>query len=789
MKIGIDITFLKDQYSNRGIGTYGKELLSNLLQDQTNEFVLFGFDNAKSNYEALRIRKQSNIKFVSLGKPRKSNLSNLFYFKFSFSGKIYKEKLDFYFAPHFERGLPLGKVKTAVMVHDVIPLTTNSFSSRSGLANKIKGIFYKYNLERAKSADLILTNSDFSKRELVLRGGFDESKIKRIYLGIKNNFRTINIDQDTREIRRILLLYKVSKPYVLYYGGLEFNKNVISLIHSFKNIIKRFPDLKLVIVGKEFKIGWDGKVQALTPQAKEILSLVDDLKLKHNMIFTGEADNDHLPIILNNAEAFVHLSEYEGFGFSVLEAMAANIPTISARRSCYPEILGDATHFVDPKNIESVTEGILKVLEEDKYRKDLIKKGNLLSDEYNWAKTAKETMKAFKDEFHKIPNLKIDYLITNFYPIKGGAEQNCFNLARSSAKKGHNVTVYTSNSNNKSLKLNDSFDNIKIDRSKKTNDKYYLGFYPDLFNKLFKSRQDILHVHGFGFIWHDFCLIFKKIFKSNTIFINTPHGPFMAHGQYSFFKRFLKSVYTFIQRMYLNWLYSYVIAVNPVQTSWITKEYGINPSKIFYIPNSIHDDFTNFVEDTETITKLKLEKKFVISFIGRFERYKGLQDLVNAIIKLKETHKNITLVAIGNKGAFLEKIEEIIKDNKAEGYIHILQNPKNDTLKTILNISKIFVMPSSWEAFGVSIIEAMAFKNAIISTRTEGGEFLIKEDENGYLYNYGDVVDLTSRLELLIKDKEKLQTIQENNSVKSKEFLQENVYHKYEELLKTAIRK
>ncbi len=789
MKIGIDITFLKDQYSNRGIGTYGKELIKNIVQDQATEFVLFGFDDSKSNYDALNIRKQTNIKFVSLGKSRVSNISNLYYFKFSYKRKILKEKLDLYFAPHLERGLPVNLVKTAVMVHDVIPLINNSFSSRPGIANQVKGMFYRHNLDNAKQADLILTNSDFSKRELITKAGFDENKIKRIYLGIKNNFRAINIDQDTREIRRILLLYKVSKPYILYYGGLEANKNVVSIIHSFRNVIKRFPDLKLVIVGKEFKIGWDGKVQALTIPAKEILSLVDDLKLKHNLIFTGEADNDHLPIILNNAEAFIHISEYEGFGFSVLEAMAANIPTISARRSCYPEILGEATHFVDPKNIESITEGILKVLEDEKYKKELIKRGNALSDEYNWTKTAKETLQVFKEESQKIPSLKINYLITNFYPIKGGAEHNCLNLAKSSVQNGHKVTVLTSDSNNKSLNPIDNYESINIIRSKKLNNKYYLGFYPNLLSSLLKNKSDILHVHGFGFIWHDFCLIIKKILQPSTIFINTPHGPFMAHGQYGFFKRTLKSIFTFIQRIYLNWIYSYVIAVNPLQSEWISKEYGISKSKIFYIPNSIPNDFTEYKKDDEVISKLKLEKKFVVSFIGRFEKYKGLQDLVNAVIKLKETHKSLSLVAIGNKGEYLDEVNKIISDNKAESYIHILQNPKNDTLKTVLEVSKVFVMPSSWEAFGISIIEAMAFHNAVISTRTEGGEFLIKEDENGYLYNFGDVIDLTSRLEVLIKNKEKLLVMQENNFLKSKDFLQDNIYYKYKELLKTALKK
>jgi hypothetical protein len=788
MVIGIDITFLKDQYSRRGIGTYGKCLISKLLEDKTNNYVLFGFEDFNSNLKLLGIKKDTNISYVSFGKARPSNPLNPFFFNLFYLPKIVKANLDIYFAPHFERGLPVGKVKTAVMMHDVIPLVSGKYSSRGGLVNFIKGRFYKNNLKRAQKADIVFTNSDFSKRELINKGGFDEAKVHRVYLGIKDTFRQDNIDQDTREIRRILLLYKVSKPYILNYGGLESNKNVPAILHAYKNIIKRFPDLKLVIVGKDFKIGWDNKVKALTPQAKELLALSEDLKLKHSLIFTGEVDDVHLPLILNNAEALIHLSEYEGFGFAVLEGMAANIPVIASRRSCYPEILQDAAYFVDPKNTEKISEALLQVLEDDKLKKDLLKKGNKVANIYSWDKCASETLTLLKNTLDMLPKHTITYLVTNFHPIKGGAEQNALMLAIKESEAENTVKVYTSNSNNKELISKEIYKGIEISRFKKVNKSYYLSFYPSMFWPFLRNKTDLIHVHGFGFLWHDFLLIIKKIFNPRLKIINTPHGPFMAHGQYSLFQKVLKSIFTFIQRLYLNAIYSRVIAVNPYQIEWINKEYGISKDKIVLVPNAISDAYEDFKEDKELIEHLKLEKKFIISFIGRFEKYKGLQDLIKCVVELKSKFKNLQLIAMGNEGNYLSKINELITDSKAEKYITILTSPQDDSVKTVLSKSAIFVLPSSWEAFGISIIEAMRFGNAIVSTRTEGGEYLIKEEENGFLYDFQDTVDLTSRLETLISDKQLLKKIKTNNIKKALEFSISSVYDTYRVILRELLK-
>jgi glycosyltransferase involved in cell wall biosynthesis len=746
--------------------------------------VLFGFDDLASNLALLNLKSIPKIKFVSLGKPNNSSpISNIFFFNFSFLPKIRAEKLDLFFSPHFERGIPIRVTKTAVMMHDVIPLVTNKYSQKGFLFNIIKGMFYKKGLKQARKADIILTNSEFSKRELINKAGFNESKVNRIYLGVKDDFRKENISQDMRDIRRILTIYNIVKPYILYYGGIEANKNISVLLTSFRNAIQRFPDLKLVLVGKEFKVGWDNKVTPLTKQAKNVISLINDLKLKHNIIFSGQIDNSHLPIVLNNSKLFIHLSTYEGFGLSVLEALAAGIPVITTRRSSNPEIFEDSVTYVPVKEVNKISESIIQLLEDENYRDKMIKMGLLQSRKYNWAVTAKETLSVFEYFDKKIEKLNIAYVIPNFYPFKGGAENNCLALARSMVSQGHKVSVLTSNSNNLFSEAFENYEGIDIFRFNKKNSEYYLGYYPGLLKKLLTSRYDVIHVHGFGFIWQDFCLIIKKMFSSKkVIFINTPHGPFMANDNYNFPQKILKVMFTFIMKRYLYFLYKIVIEVNPEQVKWI-KKLGINKKKVIFLPNGIDKEYLVPIEYQDELVEHKLNKKFVISYLGRFEKYKGIQDVIEVLPEIVKEHKNLVFVAMGNKGAYSETIEKLIEEKGLQNNVRLIYSPSDISVKKILTLSNIFILPSSWEAFGISILEAMATNNAIISTRTEGGEFLIKEEENGFLYDYQDKGELRTYLEKLIDNKILLNKIKKNNYLKVQQFLWSQIGLDYQKII------
>lgn len=782
MRIGIDTTFLFDQYANRGIGTYGKELLKQLLIDPKIEWVLFGFKNLKANLNELGLKKANNISFVSFGKVRKSNPLNVLFFKFLYLRKIKRAKLDTYFATHMERGLPIDKVPTVVMMHDVIPYVTDKYSQKGKLINFLKGTFYKYCLNQARKADLILTNSDFTKRELTIKGGFDEKKIVRTYLAVNPHFLQEQITTDVREIRRTLLMYKVTQPYYLYYGGLEENKNIANLLRAFSKVVSRHPDLKLVIAGKEFKVGWDSKPKPQTRSAQELLNLILELQLKHKVILTGEIAGNHLPIVLKNAEGFIHLSTYEGFGFSVLEAASAGVPTIAARASSYPEILGEAALFVNPTDINKISEAILSITQDQKLRSSLIKKGIEISRKYSWPKTAEQTIASFNRINSRPLALKIGYLTPYFYPVQGGVENHTLMLAKQMVAEGHEVIVFTSDGKTTDLATEEIYEGIKIVRFKKINNQYYLGFYPGLFKALLFTKLDVLHVHGFGFIWHDFCLLFKRMF-SKTKFINTPHGPFMAKVEYSLGQKILRIVYTFGQRLFLNFLYDVVIQVNPTQSEWITK-YRINKSKIFYLPNAIEPKIFEILDTSKFEAEQNLSRKTVISFVGRLEKYKGVQDLIKATAEIIKAKSNLMVFIMGNTGNHLVALQKLIADKKLSRQVKIVIAPPDSYRDQVLQISDIFVMPSQWEAFGISILEAMAKYNAIVSTRTEGGNFLIKEEENGFLYDYGDYPELAKLILKLLADKKTLKQIQNNNFTKAQNFTIDEIAIKYNSLLK-----
>ena len=118
-----------------------------------------------------------------------------------------------------------------------------------------------------------------------------------------------------------------------------------------------------------------------------------------------------------------------------------------------------------------------------------------------------------------------------------------------------------------------------------------------------------------------------------------------------------------------------------------------------------------------------------------------------------------------------------------------MYSPDNLTVKKFLSLSSIFVLPSSWEAFGISILEAMATNNAIISTLTEGGEYLIKEEENGFLYDYGDKNELINFINKIIEDKKLLNKLKINNYKKAQTFVWDQIIVTYQNIIHKALKR
>ena len=351
--------------------------------------------------------------------------------------------------------------------------------------------------------------------------------------------------------------------------------------------------------------------------------------------------------------------------------------------------------------------------------------------------------------------MKIGFIIKYFRPFIGGAENVAYYLAKELAK--HNeVHVFTSDrKDSKILKKEEIIDNIHVHRCKVISYRYHLTFSPEMLKKILNTKLDVLHIYSLGFIWNDTIALLKKISSKTKIYL-TPHGPFMTLKKYTPLQYLIKLKITFLE-FFTNKIYTNVFQDNPYQYEWMTKA-GIPKNKIKLLPLGIPKEY---LKQRKSLKEYK--NKFVISYLGRIQRYKGLDQ----IIKVLPSFPNITFVAIGAYDDGYGYYKELAKKLDVEKQVVFLGEVPEEKKLQVLASSKIFILPSEWEAFGLAQLEAMSQGNAVIATKTEGSRFLIKK-ENGLLYDFSNLEQLKKHLSTLINNKKLLDTISFNNREKAK---------------------
>ena len=144
-----------------------------------------------------------------------------------------------------------------------------------------------------------------------------------------------------------------------------------------------------------------------------------------------------------------------------------------------------------------------------------------------------------------------------------------------------------------------------------------------------------------------------------------------------------------------------------------------------------------------------------VSFIGRVTKEKGVDILIQSWKSIENKHPDWKLFIVGDgkdKSSFESLVDTLSLRN-------IAFYPSTNNITHYLRESDISVLPSLFEGFGLSLIEARSQGCALISTRTNGGNKIITDYKNGLLVNIGDITDLTNKIELLITDKELRNTL------------------------------
>lgn len=275
-----------------------------------------------------------------------------------------------------EHLLPNLRRPTVLTVHDLI---FERFPEHHTWTNRF---FLKLGMPLfVRAADAIIAVSQHTRRDLIELYHVPAAKIHVIYEGIDERFAPI----DPLGIAAVRRKYGIERPYLLMVGTLEPRKNHATALRALARLKADGFLHCLVIAGGH---GW-----LFDP----IRTLVGELELSADVLFTGRVADDDLPALYSGADCFLMPSLYEGFGFPVLEAMACGTPVVCSNRSSLPEVVGDAALLVDPEDEERLASAVGHLLTDAHLRSQLRQRGEQQATGFRWSECAAETARIYAE--------------------------------------------------------------------------------------------------------------------------------------------------------------------------------------------------------------------------------------------------------------------------------------------------------------------------------------------------------------------------------------------------------
>lgn len=351
MRVGFDISPLTSDHQVRGVGFYTQR-----LRDQ-----LKAISQEKDNFELVEFAASF---------PKRVDLVHYPYFQ-----------------PFFLT-LPLFKISPMVVtIHDLVPLKfPRAFPP--GKRGRLKWQIQKIALNGVR---VIITDSEFSKKDITKLAGIPAAKIFVIYLAADAEFKVVH---NQRYLEKLKNRYHLPEKFFLYVGDLNWNKNVTMLTRACLDL--GYP---LVVVGKQ---AVSTSFDLLHPENQEIVAFQELAQQNATFIIRlGFVPTEDLVGIYNLAAGYVHPSLAEGFGLPILEAMACGCPVITSRMTSLAEIAGNAAWLVDPKNIKELETGLKTFWQKIGVRRRYVSLGLKRAGDFSWRKTAEATLAVYRQVYEK----------------------------------------------------------------------------------------------------------------------------------------------------------------------------------------------------------------------------------------------------------------------------------------------------------------------------------------------------------------------------------------------------
>lgn len=283
------------------------------------------------------------------------------------------DRLDVYFGPAYS--IPLRLAAPAVVtLHDI------SFAVHPEWFGWREGVRRRWLARQAASrAARVVAVSAFARAELIREFDLDPARVALVY-------DAVDPPPGPAPLRD-------GPPLVLYVGSLFNRRHLPTLIEAFAQVVRRRPDARLAIVGAD-----------RTHPSQDLAAHAERAGVADRVGLHGHVSDGELAELYRRAHVFAFLSEYEGFGMTPLEALAAGVPAVVGDTEVAREVCGDAARFVPVDDPSAVAAEILRLLDDDALRANLLARGAARLERFTWRRTATETLAVLEQAASRPPS-------------------------------------------------------------------------------------------------------------------------------------------------------------------------------------------------------------------------------------------------------------------------------------------------------------------------------------------------------------------------------------------------
>ena len=233
-----------------------------------------------------------------------------------------------------------------------------------------------------RRVERVVTVSEFSRRQAIAELGVPESKLAVVYDGVDRKF--VSRPKAAHLLDRFRLR---GKPVMLFLGGLKARKNVLALTAIWKEVTTECPDAQLVVAGG------GPLMDALRDEARRVAPA-------GGIHLAGHVPEAEKVDYYNLADVFVSPSELEGFGLTVAEAMACELPVVVSRRGALPEVVaeGEGGFLCEPADTRAFARALVELLGDERLRRKFGAANRARVDRlFRWDRAAEEVRRIYEE--------------------------------------------------------------------------------------------------------------------------------------------------------------------------------------------------------------------------------------------------------------------------------------------------------------------------------------------------------------------------------------------------------